>query len=158
MTESYNRVREESGPQSFRNERIASLIQEKIGALIVFGKIKDPRVDSFLSVTRVEVAGDLSTANVHISSWKTDKGLETGVAGLNNAASFIQRELARTLKTRQTPKLRFHADPGLKEEFDLVRKIDGIINPAGDAAANDNGAAQTQKAAPGAALPGGPDS
>ena len=134
MTESHRRLQEANNPRFLRNERVASLMQEKIGAMIVFGKIKDPRVDSFLSVTRIEVAGDLSTADIHISSWKTDPGLEKGVEGLNSAAAFIQRELARTLKTRQTPKLRFHADHGLKEEFELVRKIDGLVNRPPDSA------------------------
>jgi ribosome-binding factor A len=115
--------------QNVRNERLSALIQEKIGQLIVLGKIKDPRVDSFLSVTRVDTSSDLSFANVFISSWKTEKGLQTGVAGLQSAAPFIQRELGRTLKTRQTPKLRFHADSGVKAAFEMVKKIEEIVPP-----------------------------
>jgi ribosome-binding factor A len=114
--------------RSLRKERLSALIQEKIGSMIVLGKVKDPRVDSFLSVTRVETSSDLSFADVHVSSWKTEQGLATGVAGLQSAASFIQRELAKTLKTRQTPKLRFHADPGLKAGFEMIQKIDAIVN------------------------------
>jgi ribosome-binding factor A len=119
-----------SHEHNMRGERLSALIQEKIGGMIVLGKIKDPRVDSFLSVTRVEAASDLSYADVYVSSWKTEKGLETGVAGLRCAASFIQRELAKTLKTRQTPKLRFHADTGIKAGFEMIQKIDAVIaNP-----------------------------
>lgn len=109
--------------QDVRNERLSALIHEKIGGMIVLGKIKDPRVDSSLSVTRVDAASDLSFADVYVSSWKTEKGLQTGVAGLQHAAPFIQRELARTLKTRQTPKLRFHADIGIKAGFEMVKKL-----------------------------------
>ncbi|MDR0638396.1 MAG: 30S ribosome-binding factor RbfA [Spirochaetaceae bacterium] len=112
--------------QNVRNERLSALIQEKIGCLIVLGKVKDPRVDSFLSVTRVDAASDLSFADVYISSWKTEQGLKTGVAGLQHAASFIQRELAKTLKTRQTPRLRFHADTGVKAGFEMVKKIEEL--------------------------------
>jgi len=52
---------------SLRIERVGRLIQEKLGALIVEGKIKDPRVDAFLSVTRVEVSRDFTFADVYIS-------------------------------------------------------------------------------------------
>jgi ribosome-binding factor A len=111
-----------------RNERLSALIQEKIGGMIVLGKIKDPRVDSILSVTRVDAASDLSFADVYVSSWKTEQGLETGVAGLQSAAPFIQRELAKTLKTRLTPRLRFHADTGVKAGFEMVKKIEGLTD------------------------------
>jgi ribosome-binding factor A len=112
--------------RGMRGERLSLVIQEKIGAMIVLGRIKDPRVDSFLSVTHVDAASDLSCADVYISSWKSQKGLETGVAGLQNAAPFIQRELAKTLETRQTPKLRFHADSSLKAGFEMVQKLNHL--------------------------------
>jgi ribosome-binding factor A len=127
MAESKNNRGDRTG-QNMRNERLSTLMQEKIGGMIVLGKIKDPRVDSFLSVTRVDAASDLSFADVYVSSWKTEQGLETGVAGLQNAASFIQRELAKTLKTRLTPRLRFHADTGVKAGFEMVKKIEELTD------------------------------
>jgi len=70
----------------FRTERVARLIQEKIGALIVEGKIKDHRVNPFLSVSRVKVSGDLSWADVYVSTFKPETNLERGVEGLQSAA------------------------------------------------------------------------
>jgi ribosome-binding factor A len=110
----------------YRIERVGHLIQEKLGALIVEGKIKDPRVDSFLSVTRVEVSRDLSFADVYISSFKSPRSLSTGIAGLQCAAGFIQSRLAREIRLRQTPKLRFFEDAGFREAFDLIKKIEGL--------------------------------
>jgi ribosome-binding factor A len=110
-----------------RLERVGHLVQEKIAALIVEGKIKDPRVDSFLTVTRVEVARDLAWADVYVSSYKSAAGLEKGVAGLQSAAGFIQSCLAREMRTRQTPKLRFHADAGMREGFEMIQKIDELV-------------------------------
>jgi ribosome-binding factor A len=110
-----------------RSVRVAALVQEKIAALIVEGKIKDPRVDSFLTITRVEVSRDFSFADVFVSSYKTEAGLETGVKGLQNAAGFIQAKLAESMRIRQTPKLRFHVDTGIREAFDLNRKIDTLV-------------------------------
>ncbi|MDR0389079.1 MAG: 30S ribosome-binding factor RbfA [Spirochaetaceae bacterium] len=107
----------------YRLERVGHLMQEKIGALIVEGKIKDPRVDSFLTVTRIEVSRDLGYADVFVSSYKTTEGLKKGVAGLNSAAGFIQSRLARDMHIRVTPRLRFHEDPGIRAGFEMTQKI-----------------------------------
>jgi ribosome-binding factor A len=115
----------------FRTERVGRLIQEKIGALIVEGKIKDPRVDTFLSVTRTSVSRDLVYADVYVSSFKTPEGLAKGVAGLQSAAGFIQAQLAGQIRLRQTPKLRFHEDSGIREGFDIIKKIEGLVNHEG---------------------------
>jgi ribosome-binding factor A len=109
-----------------RTERVGSLIREKIGELVVSGKIKDPRVDSFLSVTRVNVSRDLAYADVYVSSFKTEAGLEKGVAGLQSAAGYIQAQLAHLMHIRQTPRLRFHADAGIREGFEIIQKIEKL--------------------------------
>ena len=111
----------------YRASRVGRLIQEKIGALIVEGKIKDPRIDSFLSITRVQISRDLVYATVYVSSFKSPAGLAKGVKGLQNAAGFIQGQLAKDMHIRQTPKLRFLADAGVREGFELIQKIDGLI-------------------------------
>ncbi|GMO24512.1 MAG: 30S ribosome-binding factor RbfA [Termitinemataceae bacterium] len=114
---------------SDRTERLGQLLLEKIGSMIVSGKIKDHRVDSFLSVTHVKVSSDLSYADVFISSYKADEGVATGVEGLQSASGFIQFQLASVLHIRKTPKLRFHADTGIKEGFDLIKKIESLVPP-----------------------------
>jgi ribosome-binding factor A len=111
-----------------RTERVGSLIREKIGELIVGGRIKDPRVDPFLSVTRVDVSRDLSYADVYVSSYKSPQGLAKGVAGLRSAAGFIQAQLAARMRLRQTPRLRFHEDRGIREGFDMVKKIEDLLD------------------------------
>ncbi|MDR2659392.1 MAG: 30S ribosome-binding factor RbfA [Spirochaetaceae bacterium] len=117
--------------QSYRDERLGKLMQEKIGTLILEGKVKDPRTDSFLSITRVNVSSDLSYADVYVSSFKPEKNLLEGVAGLNSAAGFIQSKLAASLRIRQMPHLRFHADPGPRESFELNKKIDELAANTG---------------------------
>ncbi|MDR0383579.1 MAG: 30S ribosome-binding factor RbfA [Spirochaetaceae bacterium] len=114
---------------NYRDERLGKLIQEKIGSLIVEGKIKDYRVDSFLTVTHVDVSKDLSYADILVSSYKPESGLERGVEGLQSAAGFIQAKLSGFLRMRQTPRLRFHVDTGPREAFALNRKIDGLVLP-----------------------------
>ena len=110
----------------FRTERVGHLIQEKIGALIVEGKIKDPRVNPFLSVSRVRVSGDLSWAEVYISTFRPETNLAKGVLGLQSAAGFIQAQLAKEIRIRQTPRLRFHEDQSIREGFEMIQKINEL--------------------------------
>jgi ribosome-binding factor A len=110
----------------YRMERVGRLIREKIGALIVEGKIKDPRVDSLLSITRVEVSRDLSYADVYVSAYKSPGELTRSVGGLQSASGFIRGRLAAEMHIRQIPKLRFHDDPGVREGFDMIKKIEAL--------------------------------
>ncbi len=111
----------------FRTERIGALIQEKIAAFIIEGKIKDPRVNPFLSVSRVKVSNDLSWADVYISTFKPETKLARGVEGLQSAAGFIQSQLATEMRIRLTPRLRFHEDQSIRQGFEMVKKIEKII-------------------------------
>jgi len=113
---------------SYRIERVGQLIQEIIGTLIVERKIKDPRVNPFLSVSRVKVSGDFSWAEVYVSTFKPETNLEKGVAGLQSAAGFIQSRLAKEMQIRQTPRLRFHVDKSIREGFEMVKKIDNLTD------------------------------
>jgi len=110
----------------YRLQRLGRQIQEEVGAFIVSGKVKDHRVDTFLSITRVDVSKDLGYADVYVSSFEEEKKLERGVAGLSSAAGFIQAHIGSKLHIRQIPKLRFHADLSVREGFDLVKKIEEI--------------------------------
>ncbi|GMO31049.1 MAG: 30S ribosome-binding factor RbfA [Termitinemataceae bacterium] len=115
-----------------RTDRLACLLQEKIGGLIVENKIKDPRIDTFLSVTHVEVSQDLSYADVYVSSFKAENSLAKGVEGLQSAAGFIQAKLSKIIHIRKTPKLRFHVDTGIREGFELIQKIDALVRSDAD--------------------------
>jgi ribosome-binding factor A len=117
---------------SFRTDRVGNLVREKIGEMIIEGRIKDPRVDSFLSITRVDVSRDLAYADVFVSSYKSEAGLAKGVEGLQKAAGFIQAQLGKTMHIRNTPRLRFHADLGLRDGFDMIQKIDSLVEKSGE--------------------------
>jgi ribosome-binding factor A len=118
----------------YRTERVGHLIQEKISALILEGRIKDPRVSSFLSITRVNVSRDLSYADVYISNIRETANIERGAEGLQSAAGFIQSQLGAVMRIRKIPRLRFHADTSVREGFDLVKKLEGLVESGTEAA------------------------
>jgi ribosome-binding factor A len=110
----------------YRSERVGHLIRQIISALILEGRIKDPRVSAFLSITRVRVSRDLSCADVYVSNIRAGARIERGVEGLQSAAGFIQARLGETMRIRKIPHLRFHADTSIREGFDMVRKIESL--------------------------------
>lgn len=123
----------------YRMERLNAQLREEISKLILQGEIRDPRVIGkkglkearmdvapFLSVNRVDVSQDLSYAKVYVSSFASDDMLENGVAGLNNAAGFIQSSIAKKMRIRKFPKLTFVVDSGMKEGFHMIQKLNEL--------------------------------
>ncbi|MDY2844215.1 MAG: 30S ribosome-binding factor RbfA, partial [Treponema sp.] len=101
-------------------------LREEISELIMKQKVKDPRVSTFLSINRVEIARDLAYATVYVSSFLNESQIKKGVEGLNSAAGFIQSSIAKKLTIRQFPKLTFVADNSIKEGFEMVSKLNRL--------------------------------
>ena len=108
--------------QGDRLKKVESLLQREIGFLISQNRIKDPRINSMITVNRVRASKDIAYAKVYVSSFLDDKENKQSVDALNNAAGFIQKMLSKKMKTRNTPKLTFIYDQSLKEGF-MINKI-----------------------------------
>ena len=93
----------------YRREKIASLIRVIVGEAIIH-KLHDPRVSPFTSVTRVEVARDLSVAKIGISVAGEKSDERRTMAAIHHATGHPQRMVAEALNTRVCPKLRFAID------------------------------------------------
>jgi len=111
---------------NFRIERLGQTIQEIISSLILEKKIKDNRVSSFISITKVNVSKDLSYADVYVSDIR-GRINEKETEGLQSAAGFIQSQLAASMHIRKIPKLRFHSDTSIGEGFDIIKKIESLV-------------------------------
>lgn len=109
-----------------RMQRVESVIMEELSKMLLRGMIKDPRVNSLLSITRIEVAKDISHARVFISSLEGEKKTDKGVEGLQSAAGYIQGVLGKKLSFRLTPKLSFVADHGIEEGFRMNKLIEDL--------------------------------
>ena len=110
----------------YRLQRLNDQLRDEISQLILRGDVKDPRVNTFLSVNRVEVTSDLGYAKCYVSSFLPDGDLKHGVDGLNKAAGYIQGQIAKKLRIRQFPKLQFLVDEGMKEGFKMVQKLNEL--------------------------------
>lgn len=109
-----------------RARRVESQIREELSALIVSGKVKDPRVRGVVSITRVETSKDYSQAKVYVSSLSGEACVAV-VAGLNAAAGFLQAEVSRKIRLRLTPRFVFIEDRGVEAGFDMDRKLKDLM-------------------------------
>ncbi len=110
----------------FRMLKLGEQIRDEISKLIMLQKVKDPRVSTFLSINRVEVAKDLAYAKVYVSSFLNESQVKKGVEGLNSVAGFIQSSIAKKLSIYKFPRLTFIEDSSIKEGFDMVNKLNRL--------------------------------
>jgi ribosome-binding factor A len=96
-------------------ERVASLIRREVSELLQ-GGLRDERVGrGLVSVTTVEVAGDLQHCRIFVSVFGSDADRDQAMAGLNSATPFVKGELGRRLQLRRTPEVVFVLDRGIEQ-------------------------------------------
>ncbi|UCB43559.1 MAG: 30S ribosome-binding factor RbfA [Dehalococcoidales bacterium] len=110
---------------AYHIERVNSLIRQEISELLRC-QVKDPRLDTFITVTAVDTSSDMRHAKVFVSrlGGQEDKHKTLGV--LASAAGFFRRELAARLKLRRVPELNFQWDDSLERGDRLLQLIDRV--------------------------------
>ncbi|MDI7741706.1 30S ribosome-binding factor RbfA [Lysinibacillus fusiformis] len=106
---------------SLRSNRIAEQMKKELGDIIT-RKIKDPRV-GFVTVTDVDVTGDLQQATVYISALGNDKDREETLKALLKASGFIRSEIGHRIRLRRTPEITFEFDSSVE----YGNKIDALL-------------------------------
>ena len=95
-------------------------------ANLIRSEIKDPRIAPMTCVTDVEVAPDLKTCKVWISTLGGDEEREETLKGLKSAEGFLRKQLAHNLNLRNTPELRFLSDTSIEYGINMSRLIDEV--------------------------------
>ncbi len=104
---------------------MAEVIREVAAETILF-ELRDPRI-KFVTVTRVEVSGDLQIAKIYVSVMGDQKTQDLALHGLTHSAGYIQSKLGSRLKTRFTPAVRFFLDEGVKKSIEVSRLINEAL-------------------------------
>jgi len=86
-------------------------------------KIKDPRI-GFVTVTDVQVSGDLQQAKVYISVLGDAEQRENTLKGLAKAKGFIRSEIGQRIRLRKTPEITFEFD----ESIDYGNRIESLLH------------------------------
>lgn len=110
-----------------RNYRLAGEIKRDLTDIFAH-QIRDPHIDSMVSVTDVEVSNDLSYAHVYVSKLGTAKERDELLEALTRANGYIRSALSQRLKIRKVPELRFSLDNSLE----YGAKIEKILGELGE--------------------------
>ena len=94
-----------------RIEKLQELIKQEVSKMLLMD-IKDSRI-GFVTVTGVEMTGDLREAKIYVSIMGNDEQIKSSLEGLNSALGFIRREIGKRIKIRFTPEISFELDKSL---------------------------------------------
>ena len=110
--------------QGRRVERVAALIRKEVSQLLING-IRDERVhQGMVSITNVEVAGDLQHCKIFVSVFGDSEAQCQVLEGLQAASGFLRGELGRRLQMRRAPEVKFQLDRGLERGTSVL----GLLN------------------------------
>ena len=107
-----------------RIARVASLIKREVSQMLLYG-IKDDRVGAgMVSVTDVDVSGDLQHAKIFVSIYGTEEAKAETMAGLQAATGYVRSELGHRVRLRRTPEVVFKED----RSFERGTRVLSLIN------------------------------
>jgi len=107
--------------------RVGSLLRDELTNVILRGT-KDPRIDTLVSITELEVSRDLSLAKVYVSYYGSKEKREEIIRALNHAAGFFQREVAARVRLRFTPHFVFVYDESIERGFRVTETLKKLNN------------------------------
>jgi ribosome-binding factor A len=122
---------------SIRTERVASLIKEEIGAILI-REYGDPSY-GFTTVTEVKVTADLRIAKVYFSVFGPPEVQERTLAMLEHERSHIRGVVGSHMRLRFIPELQFFLDPTL-DRVDRINRLINQIHRDDDASGGGSGA------------------
>ncbi len=109
---------------SRRSERVAEAIRRE-ASLLIEHQLRDPRI-GFITITRTTIAEDLRNAVIYYSVLGEEKTKKLAQKGFISASPFMKKQIARSLKLRYVPDIKFKIDDTLdyaERIEDMLRKV-----------------------------------
>lgn len=111
-----------------RVSRVAELIKREVSQMLLSG-IKDDRVGAgMVSVTDVDVSGDLQHAKIYVSIYGTDEAKAETMAGLKSATGYVRSELGARVRLRRTPEVVFVEDRSIERGNKVLSLLNQLQN------------------------------
>lgn len=109
---------------SRRTDRVGDLLRAELNQLIA-RDVADPRV-RLASVTGVDVSPDLRHAVVSVSVLGEDAERGPAVEALRGASGFLRSRLAKTVRLKNVPELRFELDRGAEHSQRISEILESL--------------------------------
>ncbi|HJN12665.1 MAG: 30S ribosome-binding factor RbfA [Pirellulaceae bacterium] len=105
--------------------KAAEAVREVV-SMAILTELRDPRIRN-VTVTYVEMAGDMRQAKVHVSVMGDKTQQDLSLRGLQSASGFLQQKVAQRIDTRYTPRLIFILDQGIKNSLEVSRILEEVL-------------------------------
>lgn len=122
------------------NKRISRISEEvkKVVSELIYNGLKDPRVNSLTTVTKVEVTRDLRYAKIYVSVFGDKEEKENTIKGLESAKGFIRKEISNKVDLRYTPEPIFVLDESIEHGIYMSKLIKDVNKDSKDHGDNKN--------------------
>ena len=123
--------------------KAAEAIREVV-SMAILTQLRDPRIQD-VTVTYVEVSGDMRQAKVYISVMGDEAKQQLSLHGLQNASGFLQQKVGDRIDARYIPRLKLVLDQGVKNSIEVARILDEVL-PEEEPDSEDVSAAEAEEA------------
>ncbi|KIN12988.1 30S ribosome-binding factor RbfA [Vreelandella titanicae] len=110
-----------------RTDRVADQLQKEL-AVLIQREVKDPRL-GMVTVSGVTVSRDLGYSDVYVTllGEQEPERIKENLQVLKRAAGFLRSQIAKRIKLRHVPELRFHFDESVVRGQQLSSLIDEAV-------------------------------
>ena len=112
---------------SIKRDRVGDSIQAILSELLL-REVADPRLKN-ITVTGVKIDNELMYADVYINALGDESREKEVLTGLERAKGFLRREVAKRVRLRSAPELKFHWDTTLERGERINRLLSSIEIP-----------------------------
>ncbi|OBA00318.1 MULTISPECIES: 30S ribosome-binding factor RbfA [Halomonadaceae] len=111
-----------------RTDRVADQLQKEL-AVLIQREVKDPRL-GMVTVSGVTVSRDLGYADIYVTllGEQDAERIKENLQVLKRAAGFLRSQIAKRIKLRHVPELRFHFDESVVRGQQLSSLIDEAVS------------------------------
>ncbi len=105
-----------------RLERVNSTVRAVISK-VIGAEVRDPRLYSMVSVTRVDTSPDFKNCSVYVSILGDEDDKRSAMRALRSAAGFVRQRMRPQLRMRTVPELEFRLDRSIEQDAAFMRRI-----------------------------------
>ena len=109
-----------------RIEKVSSLLKKEISLILMYDLNDNLILENFVSVSKIELSGDLQHSKVFVSTSAEEKIKNSIVESLNSEKNKIRFLLSQRVKMRRIPDLVFKIDRVLDQGLEVLKVLDEL--------------------------------
>ena len=110
--------------QGSRSDRVADQLRAEL-AQVLSRDVHDPGI-GFVTLTRVQLSGDLQSARVYYTSLGDEAGRKNTARALGRAVPFLRRQIGSRLRLKRVPELTFVYDDSIAGQDRIEQLLNEI--------------------------------